>query len=122
MINVLIVDDDDTYSEYLKIILERSKYSVKVSTSAEEVLSYFKKGMFKLLILDLGLIGMHGVDLCVKLREKDSDVMIYALTGYGEVFDDIHPRVAGFTGAYEKSNLVDLLDQIDIVFKDDKKI
>lgn len=122
MIDVLVVDDDDTYSEYLKIILERSKYSIKVATSAEEVLSYFKKGMFKLLILDLGLIGMHGVDLCVKLREKDSDVMIYALTGYGEVFDDIHPCVAGFTGAYKKSNLVDLLDQIDIVLKDDKKI
>lgn len=122
MIDVLIVDDDDAYSEYLKIILERSNYSVKVSTSAEEVLSYFEKGMFKLLILDLGLIGMHGVDLCVKLREKDSDVMIYALTGYGEVFDDINPCVAGFTGAYEKSNLVDLLDQIDILFKDDKKI
>lgn len=122
MIDILIVDDDAAYSEYLKIVLERSKYSVMLSTSAEEILSYFEKGMFKLLILDLGLVGMHGVDLCIKLREKDSDVMIYALTGYGEVFEDINPRVAGFNGAYEKSNLVGLLDQIDLLLKEDKKI
>lgn len=122
MIDVLIVDDDTVYGEYLKILLERSKYSVMTSTSAEEVLSYFEKDMFKLLILDLGLIGMHGVDLCVKLREKDNNVIIYALTGYGEVFDDISPRVAGFNGAYEKSNLVGLLDQIDMLFKGNKKI
>jgi len=122
MIDVLIVDDDVAYGEYLKILLERSKYSAMISTSAEEVLSYFEKGMFKLLILDLGLIGMHGVDLCVKLREKDSNVMIYALTGYGEIFDDISPCVAGFNGAYEKSNLVGLLDQIDMLLKDNKKI
>ena len=53
---------------------------------------------------------------------EDSDVMIYALTGYGEVFEDINPRVAGFNGAYEKSNLVGLLDQIDLLLKEDKKI
>ena len=113
MIDILIVDDDASYSEYLKILFERSKYTVKLSESAEEVLSYFEKDMFKILILDLGLVGMHGVDLCIELRKRDVDVVIYSLTGYGEVFDEISPHVAGFNGIYNKSNLVELLDQID---------
>ena len=115
MIDILIVDDDAAYSEYLKILFERSKYTVKLSESAEEVLSYFKKNMFRVLILDIGLIGMHGVDLCVEIRKIDINVAIYSLTGYVEVFDDIPPRVAGFDGAYNKSNLVELLDQVDIL-------
>jgi len=121
MIDILIVDDDDSHNEYLKIILERGGYSVKVYTSAEEVLSFFKKDMFSILILDLGLIGMHGVDLCVEIRKIDTDVIIYALTGYDEVFDEISPQVAGFNGAYGKSNLVGLLDQVDIILKSNDK-
>lgn len=121
MIDVLIVDDNGMYSEYLGIILKRSGYSIKVSTSAEEVLSFFKKGMFKILILDLGLIGMHGVELCVEIRKIDKNAQIYALTGYGEVFDEISPQVAGFNGAYDKSNLDDLLDKIDTILKNNDK-
>lgn len=121
MIDVLIVDDDNIYSDYLKILLERSGYSVKVSASAENALSFFKKDMFKILILDLGLVEMHGVDLCVEIRKIDEEVIIYALTGYGEIFDDISPQVAGFNGAYEKETLTSLLDKVDKILNGKEK-
>jgi len=92
---VLVVDDDPTVSDVVRRYLERAGYDVDKAADGPTALALAAARPPDLVVLDLMLPGMSGLEVCRRLRGT-SDVPIVMLTALGEESD----RVVGFeTGA-----------------------
>jgi two-component system response regulator MprA len=87
---VLVVEDDMDIADVLRRSLRNEGYEVKTSADGVEALDVAAGFVPDLVVLDLGLPGMDGVEVCRRLR-SDGDVPILMLTARAETED----RVAG---------------------------
>lgn len=71
MAKVFVVDDEKDICEILKINLEKNGYEVKTFLSAEDALRVMKSEKPDLLILDIMLGGMDGLEMCKTMRSAD---------------------------------------------------
>ena len=83
--NILIVDDDPDICQYMKTLLESTGYDVAVVSDSTKALSRIKESTFHVLIIDLMMPNMDGIELIGKIRKHDSDVAIIISTGYPSV-------------------------------------
>src|SRR5436190_13011533 len=67
--NILVADDDAAIREVIKTLLEDEGYQVSEAATGQEALDGLKAGTFNLLILDMRMPGMTGLDVLQKLRE-----------------------------------------------------
>jgi two-component system KDP operon response regulator KdpE len=81
MNRILVVDDDPSIQKLVRVNLQARDCSVDTAASGEEALEKFKPGDYDLLILDLILPGLSGIDLCVQIRQQ-SDVPIIVLSAH----------------------------------------
>ncbi len=79
MDRVLVVDDNDAIQKLVSVNLKARGYAVDVAGSGEEALDLFKAGNYDLLILDLVLPGLGGLDVCGHIRLQ-SEVPIIVLS------------------------------------------
>ena len=84
-LNILVVDDDPDVSEYLKDFLTSEGHVVVVENDATQALGALKAADFHLVVLDLMMPKLSGVDLLSQMRDHDDDVAIIILTGYPSV-------------------------------------
>lgn len=108
---ILIVDDEDVICEMIGEILTNKGYKVRSATSAEECLDILKDEDIPVIFLDLRLPGMSGVELCRKMREKGSDAIIYAITGYSSRYAAEECMKAGFDDFFTKPVKIEILDK-----------
>ena len=88
MSKILIVEDDQTLSEELSILLENAGYSPQRTTSFDDVLFQMKTADVDLILLDINLPGENGEVLLQKYRrEKDTPVIM--LTSRTEDLDEV---------------------------------
>jgi two-component system phosphate regulon response regulator PhoB len=87
--SVLIVDDEEDVLELVRYNLDRSGYRVETASSGEEALTKARGKLPDLIILDLMLPGMDGIEVCKKLKSdvKTERVPILMLTAKGEEAD-----------------------------------
>lgn len=85
---LLLVDDEPAIIKGLKFSLEQDGYEILTASDGGEALEQFKKGGVDLILLDVMLPVMDGIEVCQRIREK-SDVPIIMLTAKGEVEDRI---------------------------------
>lgn len=91
MESILIVDDEAAIRELLKYNLEKEGYKVTSAVDGEQALSLMGKSNFALVILDLMLPGINGLEVCRKMRQDPSLVAIpiIMLTAKGEEIDKV---------------------------------
>lgn len=82
-LQVLVVDDEDDIVELIKYNLEEEGFSVSSCKNGLEVLPKIEKNRPDLIILDVMLPGIGGIDLCKKIKDKYSIpiIMVTAKTG-----------------------------------------
>jgi two-component system, OmpR family, response regulator MprA len=85
---VLIVEDDADIADVLRRSLRNEGYEVKTSADGIEALDVAAGFMPDLVVLDLGLPGLDGVEVCRRLR-SDGDVPILMLTARAETEDRV---------------------------------
>lgn len=85
---VLIVDDDENIADVIKIYLESSGYSTKLCYDGKEAVDMFSENNPDLVLLDVMLPHMDGIDVLKAIR-KDSQVPVIMLTAKGETFDKV---------------------------------
>lgn len=85
---ILVVEDEVKVSEVLKRGLTEEGYDVITAFDGETGLALALDGGFDLLLLDINLPRMNGLDLCRRLREKDAITPVLMLTALG-MSDDI---------------------------------
>jgi response regulator RpfG family c-di-GMP phosphodiesterase len=82
---VLVVDDETVICDILRDFLEFEGFHVTTAHSGEEAVEKMKLGRFDLLLTDLKMPGMGGLDLLHRLSDAESDTMTIIMTGYGTV-------------------------------------
>ena len=85
---ILLVDDEPLIVKGLKYSLEQEGYETESAADGEEALARFFGGQFDLILLDVMLPKMDGIEVCQRIREK-SNVPIIMLTAKGEDMDKI---------------------------------
>ncbi len=94
MDRVLFVDDDQQIQKMVKANLQARGYSVEVAGSGEAALEKFDQGEFDLVLLDLILPGISGLEVCLQIRER-SDVPLIVLSGRDDEALKIHALDSG---------------------------
>ena len=95
---ILIVDDELIMRESLAGWLERDGYYVEKSASGEEALEILKDSRFDILLVDIKMEGMSGLDVLKQVKESDPDVTVVMITAYGSISTAIE---AMKNGAYD---------------------
>jgi DNA-binding response OmpR family regulator len=91
--HVLVVDDDPTVSDVVRRYLERSDFEVTLAADGPKALAAVGARPPDLVVLDLMLPGMDGLEVIQRLRERDPDLPVVMLTALGEESD----RVTGLS-------------------------
>jgi len=82
---LLVVDDDDSNRSTLDRLLRREGYQVQQAASGREALELFRAHPADVVLTDLQMPGMSGLDLLRALRTLDPDVEVLVMTAYGTV-------------------------------------
>ena len=85
---ILLVDDEPLILKGLKYSLEKDGYQTESAQDGEEALERFNAGDFDMVLLDVMLPGLDGIEVCQRIRER-SNVPIIMLTAKGEDMDKI---------------------------------
>ncbi len=95
---ILIVEDNADVAHMLAMLLQLKQHEVTVCTSATEALEQFPGLRPDLALLDIGLPGIDGLELCRRLRAMDTSghTIFVAQTGWGQEEDKERSRAAGF--------------------------
>jgi DNA-binding NtrC family response regulator len=83
--HVLIVDDDELISSGLEPVLLESGYTVSTCRKASEALAELEKEHIDLVLTDVCLPGMSGVELTRRILERWADVPIIVITGFSDI-------------------------------------
>ncbi|PEY28949.1 DNA-binding response regulator [Bacillus cereus] len=87
-IRILIADDEKEIRDLLKKYLERELYTVDIAINGEEALHLFNQNKYNLIILDLMMPKIDGIEVCRRLRNK-TNIPILMLTAKDHEVDKI---------------------------------
>jgi DNA-binding response OmpR family regulator len=92
---VLLVEDDEDLGELVKYNLEKNQFKVDWVLDGREALERIKTKRYSLIILDLMLPGINGLDICKEIRENpnNEDVPVIVLTA----LSDEDTKIKGFS-------------------------
>ena len=86
---ILLVDDEQPIQTLLSFPLQRDGYEVVQASDGREALARFSEQQFDLVVLDLMLPRIDGLEVCKRLRAKGSTVPIIMLTAKSEEIDKV---------------------------------
>jgi len=84
-IKILIVDDELIMRESLAGWLERDGHAVQTAASGEEALEKIEEIHFDILLVDIKMEGISGLDVLRKVKESDPDAEVVMITAYGSI-------------------------------------
>jgi two-component system copper resistance phosphate regulon response regulator CusR len=94
-IKVLVAEDDANLATGLKEGLDLMGYHVSLAKTGTRALDMAKTGQYPLLVLDLNLPGMNGMDVCRSIRQSNPKLPILILTALGGIDQKIEGLKAG---------------------------
>ena len=110
---VLLVDDEQDFLETLSNRLEMRGLKVSAVTSGEQAVAKAEKEGFDLIVLDLAMPGMDGLETLKRIKAKQPDAEIIILSGQGSIKTSIEAMKLGAEDFMEKPvNISELLDKI----------
>ena len=102
MHNILIVDDEPGIRQSLKGVLEDEGYKASVAESGEACLESLRNGAFDLVLLDVWLPAMDGLDTLQKIREVESAPEVIMISGHGTIETAVRATKLGAFDFLEK--------------------
>ena len=111
---VLIVDDDEVMCHTLSDILGKMSCEVTTVQSGEDAVYPLQEGFFDLILLDIRLPDMNGLDVLKKIKELDRDPCVIMMTAYA----DVQTAVAAMkAGAYDYINKPFEIEELRLTIK-----
>ena len=105
--SVLVVDDAPQICKALSDVLSSSGYTVRTAPSGERALQIMDGSTFDLIITDLKMSGMSGMELIAKVKERAPDLPIVILSGFGDMDDVIKAMRVGVADYLKKPFSID---------------
>ena len=112
--SILIVEDDDTMRETLSHVLKRDGYEVYSENSGSGALSMIKKNIIDLILLDMRLPDVDGLELLKKIKEFDTEILVIMMTAYSDVQTAV---TAMKSGAYHYINKPFELEELKLLIE-----
>ena len=88
---ILIAEDEVATAKALKLLLEKSKFSVDIVHTGTEAWDYVKEGAYEVVVLDIMMPGLSGLEVLARMRKEGFKTPVLMLTAKSEIED----RVAG---------------------------
>lgn len=85
METILIVDDEKNYPLILAAVLQEEGYETLTANSGQETLKIIRNSDVDLVLTDMKMPGMDGIELLEKIKSKDPDLPVIMMTAYGTV-------------------------------------
>ena len=92
---ILIAEDDVATAKALKLLLEKSKYSVDIVHNGTDAWDYISEGPYDVIVLDIMMPGMSGLEVLSLIRNDHISTPVLLLTAKAEVEDRIAGLEAG---------------------------
>src|SRR3954471_19084961 len=80
---VLVVDDEESIREFLEIMLRKEGYEVTCAEDGQKALELIKKKSFDLVISDLQMPNMTGIELLRHVKDQYPDILFMMITAFG---------------------------------------
>ena len=112
--NILVADDDRTIAHLIREIIERRGSTALVAYDGEQALKIFNNFKVDLIITDLKMPHVDGMNLIKTIRELDPDIPIIVITGYGSDQNYALAQTYGVTNFLSKPcSVLDISRAID---------
>ncbi len=97
MVSILIIDDEDDIRDILKYNLEKEGFYIRVASNGEQGLKLIQQSIPDLIILDVMMPGMDGIEVCEAIRNNAefNKILICLLTARNEDYSQIAGLNAG---------------------------
>ena len=112
--SILIVDDDEMMQETLSSVLRKGGYEIFSVTSGNEALSLIKKNIIDLVLLDMKLPDVDGLEIQKKIKALDTEILVIIMTAYS----DVQTAVSAMkSGAYHYINKPFELEELKLLIE-----
>ena len=99
---LLVVEDEKDLCDTIAKVLYDSGYEVDTCYDGEEALDYILTEEYDLIVLDLNLPGMDGMDILKELRQKNEETKVLILSARSQIVDKVEGLDAGANDYMEK--------------------
>jgi len=111
--SILVVDDEKSQREILEMILSGEGYDVTTASSGEAAMKFVADRHFDLVLTDLKMTGMSGLELLKELTDFDKSIIVLLLTAHGTVDSAVDAlRLGAFDYLQKPYDRVKLLDTV----------
>jgi DNA-binding NtrC family response regulator len=83
--NILIVDDEEVLQDILSVLVRKEGHTPLTATTGEEGLAVVDREEVDLVLLDLMLPGMHGMEVLREIRRRDPDLVVVVITAFSSI-------------------------------------
>ena len=112
--SILIVDDDEVMQETLSDVLRKRGYEIFSVGSGNGALSMIKKNVIDLILLDMRLPDIDGLEVLKKIKEFDTEILVIMMTAYS----DVQTAVSAMkSGAYDYINKPFELEELKLLIE-----
>lgn len=118
-IKVLVVDDEEDFANTLAQRLKLRDLKVDTAYDGEQALSKLKEMEHDVIVLDLKMPGMHGMEVLQEIKKDYPDIQVIVLTGHGTDKEEEEARRLGGFDFLQKPADIDTLERrIKAAFKE----
>ncbi|WP_031498812.1 sigma-54-dependent transcriptional regulator [Bryobacter aggregatus] len=114
--HILVIDDEADIRESLEFLLTGEGFRVDLATRAMEGLDKLSKGSYDLILLDLMMPDLTGIETLAEIRKKDGATPVFLLTAYGSIEVAVEALKAGandyFSKPWDNEKLVIEIDRM----------
>jgi two-component system, NtrC family, response regulator AtoC len=83
--NLLIVDDDQALCSFVVDGLSREGFAVRSSTAAQEALEVIGSGSIEIVLVDINMPGMNGLELCRRILDTRPEIVVIVISAFGSL-------------------------------------
>ena len=78
---ILVVDDEEAIREVMKLGLVKLGYHPEFAENGKEALEILTKENFPVILMDIRMPGIDGIELCMRIKDRNPETVIYAFSG-----------------------------------------
>ena len=99
---ILVVDDEPSMRDMLRIVLRRDGYDVDVASNGKEALDLLKRAVFDLLLSDIRMADVSGVDVLRAAKDANRDIVAFMMTAYASTSTAVEAMRLGAVDYFTK--------------------
>ncbi|NOZ86569.1 MAG: sigma-54-dependent Fis family transcriptional regulator [Deltaproteobacteria bacterium] len=92
---ILLVDDDESFREVVRYHLEEAGFGVDAAAGGKQGLAAFRHDLHKVVLTDLKMPGMDGMQLMKEIKRKSPDTVVVVITAFGDIKTAVEAMKAG---------------------------